>query len=233
MSRPHLRFLASNSGWLVARFVKALSSTWRADVTGLEHLQAVRDEKCGIIFCFWHGRMLELAALHAGKEVGVLVSSHPDGVMAAKIVGPLGYVPIRGSRRRTPVAGFRAMMRHAAAGGDLAITPDAHTDIHSVLPGAVALARRTGHALVPVAAAARPCRRVESWDRFEIPWPGARVKIRYGSAVWVAKAADERLIANASQELGIRLCMLHRQLESEFTEQPRRVERRRRATLSG
>jgi hypothetical protein len=59
------------------------------------------------------------------------------------------------------------------------------------------------------------------------------VKIRYGSAVWVAKAADERLIANASQELGIRLCMLHRQLESEFTEQPRRVERRRRATLSG
>ena len=44
MSRPRLRFLASNSGWLVARFVKALSSTWRVDVTGLEHLQAVRDE---------------------------------------------------------------------------------------------------------------------------------------------------------------------------------------------
>jgi lysophospholipid acyltransferase (LPLAT)-like uncharacterized protein len=94
------------------------------------------------------------------------------------------------------VAGFRAMMRHAAAGGDLAITPDAHTDIHSVLPGAVALARRTGHALVPVAAAARPCRRVESWDRFEIPWPGARVKIRYGSAVWVAKAAASRVVGS-------------------------------------
>ena len=39
MSRPRLRFLASNSGWFVARFVKALSSTWRVDVTGLEHLQ--------------------------------------------------------------------------------------------------------------------------------------------------------------------------------------------------
>ena len=123
MSRPVLRRLASRSGWLVARLVGVLSRTWRVEVSGREHVQGVRAEGRGVLFCFWHGRMLELAVAHARQGVGVLVSSHPDGLMAARIIASLGYVPITGSRRRNPLAGFRAMLRHAQSGGDLALTP--------------------------------------------------------------------------------------------------------------
>ena len=216
MSRPVLRSIASRSGWLVARLLEVLSRTWRVEISGDDHLRALKADGVGVLYCFWHGRMLELATAHARRGVGVLVSSHPDGIMAARIVAPLGYAPITGSRRRNPVAGFRAMLRHAQSGGDLALTPDAHSDVHRFLPGAVALARRTGHALVPVAAAARPRRRIVSWDRFEIPWPGARVRIRYGEPLRVSPDIGPAAIDKISRQLESRLRTLHRELEEEL-----------------
>jgi len=216
MRRPILRAIASRSGPLVALFVRLLSRTWRIEIEGREHLEEAREGARGVLYCFWHGRMLELANAHARRGVGVLVSGHPDGVMAERIVRPLGYVQIRGSSRHNPVAGFRAMLRHASAGGDLALTPDAHSD-GRVQPGAIALARRTGHALLPVAAAASPRRRVDSWDRFEIPWPGARVRILYGEPVLVRFDADraEMEICRSRLESGLR--ELHHRAERAFT----------------
>lgn len=215
MSRPVLRFAAARSGPVVARAIEILARTWDTRVDGIEHLEAARSSG-GVLFCFWHGRMLELAPLHAHRRVGVLVSGHPDGIMAARIVEPLGYVPILGSQRRNPVAGFRAMLRYAERGGDLALAPDAHSDRHRVLPGAVALSRRTGHALLPVAAAARPLRRVESWDRFEIPWPRARVRVRYGPPMWIPPATDARAAREASRRLEQALEALHDRVEAEL-----------------
>lgn len=215
MSRPVLRFVASQAGPVVARAIEVVAGTWDVRIDGEEHLAEARAGG-GILFCFWHGRMLELAPTHAHQGIGVLVSGHPDGILAARIVGPLGYVPILGSQRRSPVAGFRAMLRHANRGGDLALAPDAHSDRHRVLPGAVALSRRTGHALLPVAAAARPLRRVESWDRFEIPWPRARVWIRYGPPMWIPRTIPEPALHEASRELEGALEALHRRVESEL-----------------
>ncbi|HET6617326.1 MAG TPA: lysophospholipid acyltransferase family protein [Gemmatimonadota bacterium] len=216
MRRPILRAIASRSGPLVSLFVRLLSSTWRVEIEGAEHLEEARDGERGILYCFWHGRMLELASAHARRGVGVLVSGHPDGIMAERIVRPLGYVPIRGSSRRNPVAGFRAMLRHASAGGDLALTPDAHSD-GRVQPGAIALARRTGHALLPVAAAADRRRRVDSWDRFEIPWPGARVRILYGEPVLVPADADRVEMERCRSRLEAGLRELHRRAERAFS----------------
>ncbi|HKY59463.1 MAG TPA: DUF374 domain-containing protein [Gemmatimonadota bacterium] len=215
MSRPVLRLAASRGGPLVAGMIEALARTWEMQVEGEEHLARARDGG-GILYCFWHGRMLELAPLHAHRRIGILVSGHPDGLMAARIVGPLGYVPILGSQRRNPVAGFRAMLRHARQGGDLALAPDAHSDVHRVLPGAAALARRTGHALLPVAAGARPRRRIESWDRFEVPWPGARVHVLYGPPVWVPATADPGTTREASHALERTLRALHVRVEAKL-----------------
>ena len=216
MRRPILRAVASRCGPLVSMFVRALSSTWRVEIEGLEHFGEARDGAGGILYCFWHGRMLELVDAHSRRGVGVLVSGHPDGVMAERIVRPLGYVPIRGSSRHNPVAGFRAMLRHASSGGDLALTPDAHSDGRFQL-GAVALARRTGHALLPVAAAASRRRRVDSWDRFEIPWPGARVRILYGKPVLVPPDADREEMEACRRRLEAGLRELHDRAERDLS----------------
>src|SRR5688500_20128022 len=115
MRRPVLRAVVRRSGALVAAFVRLLTRTWRIRVEGLEHFEEARANG-GILYCFWHGRMLELVVPHSRRGVGVLVSGHPDGVMAERIMRPLGDVPIRGSGPRTPVAGFAALARQRSAG---------------------------------------------------------------------------------------------------------------------
>jgi hypothetical protein len=200
-------------------FVRLMARTWHVEIEGVEHLEDARERASGVLYCFWHGRMLELAVAHAGRGVGVLVSGHPDGVLAERIVRPLGYVAIRGSSRRNALGGFRAMLRHASAGGDLALTPDAHSD-GRVQPGAVALAKRTGHALLPVAAAASRKRRVDSWDRFEIPLPGARVRILYGEPVLVTPDADRAAMEACRRRLEASLHELHERAERSLSGAP-------------
>lgn len=220
---------ARHGGGGLAALVRLLSATWRWEVAGEEHLAEARVIGRGILYCFWHGRMLELAAAHARRGIGVLVSTHPDGLAAARIVAPLGYLPIRVSRPGNPVPGVRAMLRHAAAGGDLGLAPDAHRDGHRVHAGAIAVARRSGHAIVPVAAGARPARRIASWDRFEVPWPGARVLVRYGPALVVPPDADDAAVEHARRTLESSLLVLHAQVERELEGAPRRLGERARA----
>lgn len=220
------RFAACRCSWSVAGLVRAMSRTWRYDVSGRERLEEARACGRGLIYCFWHGRMLELAVAHADRKIGVLVSSHPDGMAAAGIIASLGYVPVRVSRLGNSVAGIRRMLRFAENGGDLALTPDAHSREHRVHPGAVALARLSGHALVPVAATARPVKRVVSWDRFEVPWPGARVSIRYGTPLLVPTEAEGAGRERIRHELESTLHRLHAELDGGFEERPVAVRER-------
>lgn len=197
-----LRTVARRGGPVVAAGVLALARTWRIEVAGLENVVRARDRGRGVLYCFWHGRMLALAAVHARRGIGVLVSTHPDGAAAASIASPLGYVPFARARDGGTI-GVRRMLRHAASGGDLALASDGDGRRGRAGPGAVELARLTGHAIVPVAASSRPAKRVASWDRFEIPWPGARVRIRYGRPLAVppdARVPDRERIRTRLEE---------------------------------
>jgi len=65
--------------------------------------------------------------------------------------------------------------------------------------GIVALAATTGAPIVPVGVAARPARRLGSWDRFMIPIPFARCALVVGDLVEV-KRHDDRESARARVE---------------------------------
>jgi lysophospholipid acyltransferase (LPLAT)-like uncharacterized protein len=65
--------------------------------------------------------------------------------------------------------------------------------------GIVALAAATGAPIVPVGIAARPARRLHSWDRFMIPIPFARCAVVFGGLVEV-KRHDDREEARARVE---------------------------------
>jgi lysophospholipid acyltransferase (LPLAT)-like uncharacterized protein len=59
-----------------------------------------------------------------------------------------------------------------------------------VQPGVVALAALTGAPVVPFGFAARPARRLHSWDRFMVPLPFARAAVVFGAAAMVPREAD-------------------------------------------
>jgi hypothetical protein len=189
--------------------LRALGATWRLDRTGLDGRDArlAAGERC--IFALWHSQLLPLAYTHRRRKVAFLISQHRDGELIARIIQRLGYVTARGSSTRGGGEGTREMMSFAERGHLLGITPDGpRGPAEIVKPGLVYLASRTGFPVLPVAAAAAPAWRLESWDEFLIPRPFARVVASYGTPIAVPSRLDEsdlevwqRRIEDSLQEL--------------------------------
>jgi lysophospholipid acyltransferase (LPLAT)-like uncharacterized protein len=97
-------------------------------------------------------------------------------------------------------------MRAARAGHDLAITPDGPRGPARVFkPGALNAARLTGLPVVPLAVAASSAWHVDSWDRFLVPRPLARIRIAYGQPTFVDRELDGEGVARLAAAFGERI----------------------------
>jgi hypothetical protein len=86
--------------------------------------------------------------------------------------------------------------RSLREGRDVVVVPDGPRGPREMVkPGVVALARRSGAPIVPIAVGASAEWRLGSWDEFRIPKPFARCLVRFGEPVQIpgdtAEGADE------------------------------------------
>jgi lysophospholipid acyltransferase (LPLAT)-like uncharacterized protein len=198
----------SLEGLAGASLVSALLSTTRVLRIGTENFERFRQRGTPVIFVFWHGNLLPLVHYHRDERIVVLVSEHADGERTARILAHRGFGTVRGSSTRGGVRGLRALVRAARAGRDLALTPDGPRGPRGELkPGALAVARMTGLPIVPLAVAASPAWRLQSWDGFMIPKPFARVRIEYLPPRLIGRDAGreeiEALAATLGEELHV------------------------------
>jgi len=186
--------------------LRAVGPTFRITETWAPEAAALRDAQR--IFAFWHGRMIVPAWTHRFRKVGILISSHRDGEMIARVVARLGFVPVRGSSTRGGSAGLRAILRAARAGHDIAFTPDGpRGPVHRVHPGVIYAAGRTGLPLIPSSVEASHGWIVGSWDEFLIPRPFARVVIHQGAPMHVPKRVPADEIEGYCRELERRMVL--------------------------
>jgi hypothetical protein len=74
------------------------------------------------------------------------------------------------------------------SGADIAITPDGpRGPRHALGPGAILLAQLTGTPILPVHASASPTLTLNTWDRFIIPLPFARISVTVDSPIFVPR----------------------------------------------
>jgi lysophospholipid acyltransferase (LPLAT)-like uncharacterized protein len=129
------------------------------------------------------------------RGVRVLASRSRDGEMVAAFVRRFGVDVVRGSSSRGGAAALRALAHAVRAGQDVAVVPDGPRGPSCrAQPGIVSLAATTGAPIVPVGVAARPARRLRSWDRFMVPAPFARCAIVFGAPVRVGRDADREAL---------------------------------------
>ncbi len=158
--------------WVMAGVVRVLAWTWRVD-------RAPWPVAGPCVVALWHGDQLPLIALHRGMGMVALASLSTDGERVARVLARLGYPCIRGSTSRGGVGALRAARTALRAGGRPVFTVDGpRGPRHHVAPGAAAVARSAGVPLVWATVEAGGWR-AASWDRFLVPWPFARVRIRY------------------------------------------------------
>lgn len=160
--------------------IRALAVTWRYRITNEESYRALRARSEPFIFAFWHGQMLPLLWRHRGEGVAVVVSSHRDGEIIARIAEHLGFRTIRGSTSRGAARALLGIVRELENGAEVAVTPDGpRGPAQKFASGALVAAQRVSVPIVGVAAAASRAWRLRSWDRFMIPKPFSRVNVVY------------------------------------------------------
>lgn len=151
-----------------------------------EPVAELRRRRQPLVFALWHGELFPLLWVHRDEGVSVLISEHRDGEIIARVAERVGFATVRGSTSRGGGRALLGLTRVLKQGGDIAITPDGpRGPAHRYAPGALIAAQRAGAPIVPVAIHVDRAYRFDSWDRFAVPWPWARVTVAYGAPTWV------------------------------------------------
>jgi lysophospholipid acyltransferase (LPLAT)-like uncharacterized protein len=185
--------------YLGVGLVRLLGLTWRVRYRDDEQMRQARRDKRPVVYMLWHGQLLPLLWAHRNRGISILISEHRDGEIIARIAHALGYRTVRGSTSRGASRALIGMAREIEAGFDVAITPDGpRGPAHSFASGALHVAQRTGCPLLPVAAASRAWR-LNSWDRFAVPLPFARITVAYTPFVTIPKGNSRAIEARVSE----------------------------------
>jgi lysophospholipid acyltransferase (LPLAT)-like uncharacterized protein len=192
--------LVEHAGGLV---LTALMSSLRVHVENDEAYRELMAPGKPVILVLWHGRLLPLGFIHRGQDVVGLASRSADGEYIARVLQRWGFEVVRGSSSGGGDIAFRQLIRVVHGGRSVAVTPDGPRGPREKFkPGVIQLARITGAPLVPVAIAASRAWWFVGWDRFMVPKPFARLAVKYGDPITVARDADPAtLAAHAEAEL--------------------------------
>ena len=184
--------------------LRALAASWRVRTVDEDRWRAVYDARRPHVFLLWHEVLLPLLWQHRRQSIAIVVSEAREGQYLADFAATLGYRTVRGSSTRGAARALLGAVRELQAGHAVAFTPDGPRGPRRGLkPGVVAAAQRGGAVIVPLHAEADRAWRLDSWDRFMIPKPAARVRITYGRPFEVA-AGDAGLragLADAEERL--------------------------------
>jgi len=184
---------------LVYGLIRSLAATIRFEL----------DERAGqfggalkgkVIFSIWHNRLALSLMIYRRyvvrfapeRRMAAMVSASRDGGLLARILEHFGVEPVRGSSSRRGPQALREMISWAESGYDLAITPDGpRGPCYQVQDGVISTAQLTGLPILPVSYHLNWKFRPKSWDRFQVPMPFARCRIRTGEMVRVPREATE------------------------------------------
>jgi len=199
--------------WIVrlgVPLVRMLGRTWRIRLINHESsVEALRRRRTPIVFALWHGDMLPLLYHHRDEGVSVLISEHRDGELIARVAEALGFRTVRGSTSRGASRALVGIARELMDGHDVAITPDGpRGPARSFAPGALIAAQRAQAPVIAVGVAVTRAWRLETWDRFVIPYPFAKIQIAYSDPI----AIDAPTARAAASETG-RFQELMREME--------------------
>ncbi len=167
--------------------MKALARTWRFECVGMERFdRAVAAGTPPIIAC-WHQVILPGTLFWRDRDIVILASQNFDGEWITRTLGRFGFTAVRGSSSRGGARALIVLARQMSAGHGVAITVDGpRGPARRAQPGALWLARQTGHPILPFHIAASSAWHLGGWDRGLVPRPRSRVVMVVGEPFHVA-----------------------------------------------
>jgi len=203
--------------WLGPALLRALGATWRLELPDGLPPKALDNPPPAAIFVFWHRCLLPIAWKARGLGYGVLISQHYDGEIVARVAEGLGYRLFRGSSTRGGREAVEAMTTALQAGRPVALTVDGPRGPRfQAKAGAIQLARLTGRPIYALHGAPERSWTLRSWDRFQVPKPGSRIRGYWAGPMYVSRGAGPEEIELRRQEMEATLNRLRKAGEAKM-----------------
>ena len=179
---------------VITTLMKLLLLSYRlVRVEGIE-MEKEAIEKSGgrAVYCSWHQRLVFHPWYLSKRGVTVMVSQSRDGEFAARFINALGLGDVRGSSTRGGIAALKKLTQKIVDGetngGMVVDGPLGPARVAKM--GAVLLAKSSGTPLMPIMWGTDRCWILNSWDRFIIPKPFARIVYCHSEPIWVPESAE-------------------------------------------
>ncbi len=182
-------------GFLLYHLVHSYCRTFRLRIENeqgwLDHLQ-----RGGVVLlCTWHQQFFP-AIRHFERyrryRPGIMISQSRDGEIVADVATRAGWRPVRGSSSKDGPKAMRQVIEGLKQSRLAAhIVDGPRGPAGKVKAGAIRIAHGAGAVIVPFYTSADRAWHFNSWDRFMLPKPFARVTLRFGEMVSVEPTGSE------------------------------------------
>lgn len=193
-------------------FARTLHFTYRYRFVGHQKLKNLKENNKNFIFAIWHQNLLSGILAQKGHPYIVIVSKSRDAEAVAFTCKKFGHFVVRGSSRKGEVdKGGRfakeEMIEHLKLGYPGAVTVDGpRGPALKVKPGIIDMAKQSNALLIPYTTCSSSYWTFNSWDKFQLPKPFAKILIAYGDPIEVDPSChdflnDQIKLENALNEL--------------------------------
>jgi len=136
------------------------------------------EERQHIIAC-WHSDLLMIPVyrvIRPNRSASAIISQHKDGEIVAKVLSYLSIKAMRGSTRKGAKRVLLEAMRAIESGEEIQISPDGPKGPrYHIHDGVIALAMKGKLPIMTIGYRADRYWQLNSWDKFVIPKPFAKI----------------------------------------------------------
>jgi lysophospholipid acyltransferase (LPLAT)-like uncharacterized protein len=176
---------------LIYLLVRIFHLTYRFRYVGNENLKVIAAKRQNFILAIWHKNLFGGILSQPKLSHVVIISKSADAEVVAFTCKQLGHFVVRGSSKKGGVdkGGSLAkeeMVEYLKLGHPGAVTVDGPKGpALKVKPGIVDMAKQSQSVIVPYTVCSNSYWEFNSWDRFQLPKPFAKLLVAYGKPIEV------------------------------------------------
>lgn len=172
---------------LVYRLIRLYAATFRLTVENEDQWMRYVEQGGRVLLCVWHQQFFSAIRYFQNYRPyapGLMISRSADGDLIAGVAGRTGWRPARGSSSKdgkTAMMEVIGYLKKTGLAGHILDGP--RGPVGKVKPGVISIALAADAVIVPFYIFADRAWYFNSWDKFFIPKPFARVTLRYDNMI--------------------------------------------------
>jgi lysophospholipid acyltransferase (LPLAT)-like uncharacterized protein len=193
------------AGTMIYGAVRLYSMTFRLKVENEAQWRDYLEQGGKVLICLWHQHLI-IAVLFLSRykkyNPSVMISRSLDGDIATRVAEAGGFFSVRGSSSKGGSAALKEMIsriKQYRMGAHILDGPRGPAGI--VKSGVIAMAYSADAVIVPGYAIADRAWYMNSWDRFVIPKPFARITVHFCQKIILPPLKDEEDFENQRKSL--------------------------------